>query len=303
VTIDVIIDVHTHVGDLSRTGERIPVTWENLIARLDDEGIDKAVVLPLVSPESISFPNLLAGQPDSVATLRAAAGYPDRVIPFANVDPRMGGNTSSTDFGWVLERLVELGAVGIGEVTANLPFDDPRVVNLFRHCGRWQLPVLFHGTGPGEGLYGLIDDVGAPWLARLLEQVPGTIVIGHGPGFWAEIAADPSPEDKSRYPDGPIREEGSLPRMLRTYPNLYADISAGSGHNALTRDPSYGVRFVQEFQDRLLFGTDVCFGDAAGRMPHLALLRRLVSEGQISPTVFDRITSDNARRVLSRLKA
>src|SRR5262249_58085720 len=139
---------------------------------------------------------------------------------------------------------------------------DRRGVNLFRHCGRWHLPVLFHGTGPGEGLYGLVDDVGASRLARLLEQVPDTIVVGHGPGFWAEIAADPSPEDKSRYPAGPIREEGSLPRMLRTYPNLFADISAGSGHNALTRDPAYGVSFIHEFQDRLLFGTDVCFGDA-----------------------------------------
>ena len=34
-----------------------------------------------------------------------------------------------------------------------------------------------------------------------------------------------------------------------------------------------GVRFLNEFQDKVLFGTDVCFGDAQGRMPHLSMLR------------------------------
>jgi hypothetical protein len=45
-----IIDFHTHIGDLrspaSKTMHRTPISVENLIARLDDEGIDKAVVLP-----------------------------------------------------------------------------------------------------------------------------------------------------------------------------------------------------------------------------------------------------------------
>ncbi len=293
-----IIDVHTHVTDLSRTQDRTPVTWENLIARLDEEGIDQAVVLPIVSPETLQFPTLLSPQPDVVSQLREAARYPDRIIPFGNVDPRTGGNSARVDFSWILERFVEMGARGFGEVTANLLADDPRVVNLFRHCGRWQLPVLIHGTGPGEGLYGLIDEVGSPRLTRLLDQVPDTVVIGHGPGFWAEIGADLTLESKSRYPAGPITAEGSLPRLLRTYPHLYADISAGSGYNALTRDPAYGIRFIHEFQDKLLFGTDVCFGDPPGRMPHLGFLRRLLAEGQISPEIFDKIVAGNALRIV-----
>ena len=47
-----------------------------------------------------------------------------------------------------------------------------------------------------------------------------------------------------------------LPTMLREYANLYCDLSAGSGRNALTRDPEYGKDFVLEFQDRLLYGRD-----------------------------------------------
>ena len=66
---------------------------------------------------------------------------------------------------------------------------------------------------------------------------------------------------------------------MRTYPNLVADISAGSGHNALSRDEARGIAFLHEFQDRVLFGTDVCFGDMEGRKPHMGFLQRLLSEG------------------------
>ena len=37
-----------------------------------------------------------------------------------------------------------------------------------------------------------------------------------------------------------------------------AEPAAGSGHNAVTRDPSFGVEFVDQFQDKLMFGTDSC---------------------------------------------
>jgi len=299
-----IIDIHTHIADLRTTQalERTPVTVENLLARLDEEGIDRAVVLPLwPNPEGIHFPYLFSPLPDPVAQIRAVAAHPDRLIPFGNVDPRTGGNTAGADFGWVLERFIEMGCVGIGEVTANLPADDPRVINLFRQCGQWGLPVLIHVIGPGEGFYGLIDEPGSPRLERLLQAVPETIVIGHGQGFWSEFAPV-TVEGKSGYPKGPVTEEGSLWRLMRTCPNLHCDISAGSGHNALTRDPEQGLRFLHEFTGRILFGTDVCFGDAEGRMFHLPLLRRLLTEGSLSQEDFDAITGGNALRVLGRYK-
>jgi len=45
---------------------------------------------------------------------------------------------------------------------------------------------------------------------------------------------------------------------MRKYPNLYGDMSAGSGANAFMRDPEHAYKFIEEFQDRLLFGTDIC---------------------------------------------
>jgi len=44
--------------------------------------------------------------------------------------------------------------------------------------------------------------------------------------------------------------------MLHQYPNLYADLSAGSGLNALKRDPAFAGEFLLEFQDRVMYARD-----------------------------------------------
>jgi predicted TIM-barrel fold metal-dependent hydrolase len=301
----VIIDMHTHIGDLRSLAamHRKPILIEDLIARLDDEGIDQAVLLPWpASPEGLQFPGLFPPQADMVSQIREAQRYPDRIIPFGNVDPRWGGNTAKTDFSWLFERFAEMGCVGIGEIGANLFYDDPRVVNLFRQCGEWRFPVTIHATGVGEGQYGLIDEPGSPHLLNLLQQAPHTTIIGHGPGFWAQISADATPADLLGYPKGAVRSEGMVQKLLRDFPNMYADISAHSGYNALTRDPEYGVHFLNEFQDKLMFGTDVCFADEEGRMPHLNYLKERLAAGDISQEVYDKITHRNALKVLERWK-
>ena len=49
---------------------------------------------------------------------------------------------------------------------------------------------------------------------------------------------------------------GRVPELLRTYPNLCADLSAGSALTALSRDPGFAQDFLLEFQDRLLYARD-----------------------------------------------
>ncbi|MHB9032988.1 MAG: amidohydrolase family protein [Anaerolineae bacterium] len=298
-----IIDMHLHIGNFSFTPQegRVPLTWENQLARLDAEGIDLAVMLPVynASPE---------GAPPGVALLEErmsvrdqvidANRYPDRIIPFGNLDPRWGSNSSSYDFSPVLDWFIARHCKGVGEVTAHLPFDDPRVINMFRQLGAYKLLVTIESAGIDAGAYGLQDEPGAPRLERLLREAPLTTVIGHGPGFWAEIGSEVRPEDKWGYPKGKIGADGALARLLANYANLYADISAYSGYNALTRDPDYTPAFLERFQNKLLFGTDTCFADPAGKMPQLEFLKQLRARGQISAQVYDKITGLNAARLL-----
>ncbi len=298
-----IVDMHVHIGDfrLSADEPREPLTWENLIARLDDEGIDRAAFLPVynASPEGAPPGMCLLGARMSVRDqVLDAERYPGRIIPFGNLDPRWLRNSPDSDYGPLLDWFLEHHCRGIGEVTANLPFDDPRVISMFQQIGKKGLVVTIESAGMLPGCYGLQDDPGAPRLEKLLQAAPETTIIGHGPGFWAEMSAEVTPEDKRSYPQGPIRKEGAVPRLLRRYPNLYADLSANSGWNALTRDPAYGLAFLNEFRDRLFFATDTCFADASGRMPQLPYLRELLAGGQLSPEAYTAITGGNAERLL-----
>jgi len=88
------------------------------------------------------------------------------------LDPRASGSKLDTDFSWVLEEYKERDCKGVGEVTVNLYIDDPRGRNLFYHCGKLELPVLFHLAEKIEGVYGLADDIYLPRLERILQEFP-----------------------------------------------------------------------------------------------------------------------------------
>ncbi len=84
---------------------------------------------------------------------------------------------------------------------------------------------------------------------------------------------------------------------MRKYPNLYGDLSANSGYNAISRDRAYGVKFLTEFQDRLMFGMDICAPNAFVS-PLPGYLKELRASGEISQTVFEKIAFGNAKRIL-----
>jgi hypothetical protein len=228
--------------------------------------------------------------------LDAARQFPERFIPFCNVDPRADTNLPSADLGRLLDYYTAQGCRGLGEVTANLPFDDPRVGNLFDACQRRDLPLTFH-VGPQEGgCYGLIDSPGLPKLEHALARFPRLRFLGHSQPFWAEIAPDYGEAGRNGYPKGPVNPGGRLPELFARYPNLYGDLSAGSGFNAISRDPAFGLRFMEEHQDRLLFGTDVCA--PTDDTPLVRYLRRAASEGKLSQQAYEKITWRNAANLL-----
>lgn len=62
--------------------------------------------------------------------------------------------------------------------------------------------------------------------------------------------------NKEIYPNGKVLPGGKVVDMLRKNKNLYCDISAQSGYNALSRDLGFARTFLEEFQDRVLYARD-----------------------------------------------
>ena len=82
----------------------------------------------------------------------------------------------------------------------------------------------------------------------------------------------------------PVTREGAIDKLMNTYPNLWGDLSAGSGAQAISRDPAFGREFLIRRQDRLLFGTDYLQPGQA--VPQFQLLDSLNLPAQVRHKVF-----------------
>lgn len=286
------IDIHAHfrvIPGFPRSGKPAYATPEQLIARYDKVGIEKAVILPGVNPECSNVPQ-------SNEEVLKVAEETGRFIPFCNIDPRAISNSFQSPLGDILKYYRDKGCKGIGEVCANLHFLDPMVQNLFKGASEAGFPLTFHIAPQIGGNYGIYDQSGLPQLEESLKRFPKLKFFGHSQAFWAEMAVLKTSTDRYGYPNYSIEEEGVVPKLLRKYENLYGDLSAGSGCNALTRDEEYAIKFMTEFQDRLLFGTDICAPDTP--TPLVDFLLKMRNEQKISEEIFEKIARKNAIRLL-----
>jgi hypothetical protein len=273
------VDVHTHLGQTWNSTQ--PLSAAELLRWMDANQIAQAVVLPLVSPESSSYPLTT----DFV--LGETRPHRDRLIPFCSVDPRTSYSGGLAGLVGMLKKYVDLGAKGFGEHKPGVRFDDPRNMTIYAACGQLTLPVLFHLDEQRN-----MDAPGLPGLENALKQNPGTQFIGHGPGWWASISGDIKQADLARYPEGPVAPGGAIDALMGKYPNLHGDLSAGSGARAISRDVAFGREFLIRRADRLMFGTD--YLAPAQDVPQLTLFRTL----QLPADVEARIFRDNARKLL-----
>ena len=287
-----LIDCHVHTARVRpiflRSGRKRPVA-EEMLEMMDAAGIDMAVTMSSASPEC----RVSQESPEDVREV--CARFPKRLIPMCNLDPRMVSNRPDADFLPLLQAYKEAGFKGVGEYLPNLPFDDPWNMNVFRQVEEVGFPLVFH-IGPTRGnCYGCYDELGLPRLETALKECPSLRLVGHSQPFWSEIGADVTEETRGGYPDGPVTP-GRVVELMREYPNLYGDLSAGSGCNALTRDPDFGYAFMEEFQDRLLFGTDICY--IGQELPIVSLFGKLKNERLISSEAYEKIAWKNANRLL-----
>lgn len=293
-----IIDIHTHITtqlcpELVTRLNRNPFTVKILLDRMDLEGIDRAVLLPLTNPENTETFGI-AGNHECLA---AASQHPDRLSTFCNIDPRSLLNDPEADFSSLMCTYRDLGCKGVGELCANLPITHPLYKNLFYHAGLQKMPLLFHLTGMHSNSYGIIDRLYLPGLEESLIEFPDTLFIGHAMAFWNEIDGDLQPECREGYPTTPIKKEGRIQHLLEKYPNLYADLSAGSGYGAVSRDAAVGYVFLQKFNRKLFFGTDRFQSRDEPIPPILPFLKDGMEAGKITLDAYENIMHRNYLRV------
>lgn len=269
------IDFHAHFGNLYREGypARPPLTVHQLIDRMNREGIEISVLLPLESPEG-AWGYLLTEE-----AVAARDMYPERLIAFCCVDPRYPNAEAFIDH-FVNCR----GCKGFGEHVNGLAFDDPRNRVIYAKCDELGVPLVFEIN---ETLCG--DEPGLPRLEKCLQDYRNVAFVGHGPGFWSAISAD---DPRSGYPAGPIAPGGAVDRLLAEYDNLYADLSAHSGYNAMTRDPEFARAFIERHGRKLLWGTDIV--GVNDPLPQVQWLRNL----DIPAELRHALAEGNARRLL-----
>ena len=290
------IDIHVHSTPkkyIQRIGfDSVPngdlTTPEELRAMYDRMGIEFGVQLPVVHCESAAY------QVTNEMSYDMVQAHPETYVWFCNLDPRMMLNSTKTNFTYFIEHYKAMGAKGIGELCCNLYFDDPKVENLFYHAEKCGMPVTFHIGNDGDD-YGLIDELGMPRLEKALQKFPNLKFLGHSQKFWAEISADCTKESRDGYPTGKVIP-GRVVELLRKYPNLLGDMSAGSGGNAIMRDPEFGYAFLEEFQDRLYYGTDIC--DPRNEFLLGGFLDDAVMTGKISQTCYNKICRENHLKLL-----
>ena len=283
-----IIDAHNHPDwhghDLAK-----------FLANMDANHIDVTWLLSWECPKDEYDPAYNQSMPDVgesgpvpfARCLSYAERAPKRFVLGFCPDPR------SADAIDRLKAMKEIYGVRVcGEMKLRMMYDDLDAIRLYRFCAAEKIPVVMHfdpefDTGKSYPRPNWWYGGGIEVLERVLKACPETIFLGHAPGFWSHISGDAF-RDKEAYPTGPVAPGGIVPRLLRTYPNLYCDLSAGSGWNALHRDLGFARDFVLEFQDRILYARD--YFDTR----HQELLNGL----RLPPEVLGKIYAGNALRLV-----
>ena len=117
---------------------------------------------------------------------------------------------------------------------------------------------------------------------KILDRHPKVNFIGHAQTWWCNI--DKGCDQKTMYPTGDVTPGGITDRLLSDYPNMYGDLSAGSGLNSMLRDEGHAREFLKRHQDKLLFGSDC--NDRQANGPNclgskiIAAVRRLAPDKQ-----------------------
>jgi predicted TIM-barrel fold metal-dependent hydrolase len=249
-----VIDIHNHLRNLEKT--------EYYLEQMDEAGVYICIGLDGHSKNDFYKKHLEVSQ--SVSKERFHIYFsPD----FSKIDePNFGEKEAKK-----LEEAVGMGirglkifkSLGLGfkDKSGNfISVDDPRIDPIWAKCGELGIPVMIHVSDPkafhecpvdycnerydelaGNPEWSFYGDEFPSKMEilearnRVIERHPNTIFIGAHMGNLPE-------------------ELGMVSIWLEKYPNFYVDINARISE--LGRQPYTARRFMIQYQDRILFGTD-----------------------------------------------
>ncbi len=278
-----IIDIHQHLNYSGRTDEQF-------LAHQKAMGATLTVLLPAGTP--VDRPSTHAGKSNGLAAqisgVQAAADFakthPKEYLFFANEVADLPEAREQ------IEKYLRLGAHGIGEQKFGVNCDSIYIEQIAEMAQAFGVPVLMHFQ---HEMYNL----GIDRFHKVLEKYPKVNFIGHAQTWWANI--DKNHADQTvLYPTGNVTPGGITDRLLADYPNMFGDLSAGSGLNALIRDEAQTRGFLARHVDKLVFGSDC--NDTLGRGPGcqgaqiLAAVRRLAPDKKVER----KILCETAKKLL-----
>jgi predicted TIM-barrel fold metal-dependent hydrolase len=270
-TAEPVIDIHQHTDYSGRTDEQ-------MLAHQRTMGVTHTVLLP-----AGRFFQLEAGASGNARVQEVARQHPGEYFFFANEVPYL------SDARDVIVGALKAGAHGIGEQKFMVDADSRAVEMVAEIAGEFGVPVLLHFQ---FGRY----NTSFERFHTILEKFPKVNFIGHAQTWWANI--DAKADQAVLYPKGPVTPGGITDRLLTDYPNMFGDMSAGSGLNAMLRDEDHARSFLARHQDKLLYGSDcsdsVGTGEKCSGSQMLATIRRLAPD----KTAERKILFENAKRVL-----
>lgn len=260
-----IIDIHQHTNYRERTAEQ-------LVAHQREMGVTQTILLP--SGSAVRRASTADGRHNGLGGV--GAGGNESVLAMSRQYPKefLPGANEVTDLPEAraeIAKYLELGAVIIGEQKFGVECDSPESQILYALAGEYRVPILMHFQ---HGTY----NRGFERLHKMLEKFSKTMFIGHAQTWWANIDRHHA-DQKVLYPKGKVTPGGLTDRYLADYPNIFADMSAGSGLNALTRDEDHARAFLDRHQGKILYGSDcddrAGKGTACSGSQTIAAIRRL----------------------------
>jgi Amidohydrolase. len=259
-----IIDIHQHLGYSGRTDAA-------LLAHQRAMGATTTILLPAGRPVNTASTHdgvsngLQAQCLGNEACRRFAKAHSTELRFGANEVPDVERATQE------IERYLKLGGMMIAEQKFGVECDSPEMQTIYQLAQARRVPVLMHWQFE-------MYNYGFERFHTMLAKYPKVTFIGHAQTWWVNIDRNQT-DQKVLYPKGPVTPGGVTDRYLSDYANMFGDLSAGSGLNALTRDEDFTRDFLTRHQDKLIYGSDcsdsVGAGDKCQGSQTIAAIRRL----------------------------